>query len=119
MGFDLYENTALLDFRNTRYKGAEVRVRADVSIEEYRAFLDASDGEGEWEWFRTHVLVDWNVERKGEPVDPADREKIPGPLIRAIIRGWMRAYVEIDLPLGDPSNSGESSAEAPREKASD
>lgn len=110
MGFDLYGNTTVLDFTGTRYKGAEVRVRSDVSIEEYLAFLESADADSEWEWFRANVLIGWNLEKNGEALSmELPRKSLPGPLIKKIINGWQTTFVEIDLPLVEPSDSGESS----------
>lgn len=110
MGFDLFDSTTVLDFRGTRYKGAEVRVRSDVSIEEYQAFLNSEDSEAEWTWFRDNVLVEWNLERKGEPLDPKlPRNKLPGPFIKRVIHGWMEAFVDISAPLVETSASGDDS----------
>lgn len=104
MGFDPFSNETVLDFSGTRYKGAEVRVRSDVTIEEYAGLISAEDGKAEWEWFQRHVLIGWNLKRGDEdiPLD-APRDKLPAPMVKQIINAWLRAFVDVDLPLAEPS----------------
>lgn len=105
MGYE-FDATAILDFSGTRYRGVEVVVRADVSIGEYQAFLDATTLDNEWTWFQRHALVSWNIEKEGVPMPiSTPASGLPAPFIRRVLRGWQTAFAEIDAPLDLPSTS--------------
>jgi hypothetical protein len=118
MGFNPYASELTLRFEGTRYTGAEVTLRADVPLREYREFVELCVGENtshaaQWDWLREHVLLSWNLEgRDGKPLTlDAAVEELPGPLSRAVVGEWLKAVSDAGTPFGGNSASGGSSPE--------
>lgn len=114
------ENTVLLDFSRTRYRGLEVRVRPDMlTVDGWLEFWDEAEmakrqnAFDELAWFIGRgVIADWNAERGGEPIPvSADRVRdIPAALARRIVSETLRlGGGEIDLPLDGQSPGGDTS----------
>lgn len=114
MGFKLPERTALLDFSQSDYAGAEVRVTLKIKIGTFR----------EWEQVRADADIDsvadiiltlvqaWNLEDEDGPI-PLSREGIDRiddlGFMRAIMDGWRAAIAgvtEVSADLKVPSRSG-------------
>lgn len=110
MGFDIFANTLVLEFQGTRYDGATVTLRADVTLDAWEAFAKAEKLRDEWEWLAVNALVDWNLERNGQPV-PIDTPygQLPVGFVRQIVRQWTKNVVGIDAPLDAASSSGAAS----------
>lgn len=111
MGFDVAENTILLDFSQTRYAGVEVRIRPDaVSLRDYlEGWLKAATLEGEFRFLiEKGAIAEWNLERNGVavPVRTEAIDDLPPGLAREIARAWMDAQVEVKAPLAPPSPAG-------------
>jgi hypothetical protein len=113
MGFDIYNNTVVLEFQGTRYNGATVTLRADVSLDEWEQYAQAEKLRDEWTWLAANALVSWNLERDGAAL-PLDTPfgKLPVGFVRLVVRKWTGIVVGIDAPLGQPSPDG-GTAEAP------
>ena len=110
MGFDIFNNTVVLEFEGTRYGGASVILRADVTLDEWEQFAKAEKLSDEWAWLASTALVSWNLEHDGKPI-PLDTPfgKLPLGFVRQVVRKWTAIAVGIDAPLGEPSPDGSTS----------
>lgn len=111
MGYDLYGNTVVIEFEGTRYHGATVTLRADVTLDEWEQYAKAERLSDEWTWLAGNVLISWNLEHAGQPL-PIDTPfgKLPIGFVRQVVRKWTAITVGIDAPLGEPSPGGGTSA---------
>lgn len=128
MGFEAPEPTVKLVFEEPEFEGLEIRVRA-ASMREFLAVSRWTTGAWmpggdvdhptklnimtrEWELICdtfAGVLIDWNLERKGEPI-PADREGLRSQIpdfVKAIIGAWTDAVTGVSRPLGKRSSDGD------------
>lgn len=111
MGFDLAENTILLDFSATRYKGAEVRIRPDaVSLADYLDGWSATKTlKEEIAFIVDHgVIASWNLEKNGAPIPIEADAPVPSGMWREICRVFIESQIEVAAPLETTSPAGSS-----------
>lgn len=117
MGFELPERTALLQFEDGEYAGAEVRCRLNVGMgvmfdlwrlqnsptpdDIQRAFL----------LFADEALIEWNLTRRGEaiPASPEGLGRVPMEFIRLLLAKWQEAAIGVPDPLDSRSANGATS----------
>lgn len=111
MGFDLTENTILLDFSATRYAGAEVRIRPDaISLAAYLDGWTKATTLNEEVYFLVErgVIANWNLEQDGAPIPVAADAPVPMGLWREICRAFMESQIDVAAPLVPNSPAGDS-----------
>jgi len=96
---------ARLEFEEgTRLAGRSVRASLDVPLRDSLGFQrtlssgDADEVMGAYRKFGDEVLIDWDVEFKGEAV-PATGEgmlSIPGDAAGAVLLAWVRASTDVE-----------------------
>lgn len=104
MGFELYKPQGQIEFDEGAFAGAEVIVRLNVPESQFRAFVDSADGNAEWQWFREHVLVSWNLTDNDQPI-PLDAE-VPANFRMGVMRAWLSEARGIPAPLARRSPAG-------------
>jgi len=99
-------NTLNLDFSKTRFAGAVVKCRLDVSIDEidkYDAALEATTTAAEqYGIFAEMFLIEWNLEdAKGKsiPATKAGARLAPAALMRWTMNTWRSAIWNVEAPL--------------------
>ena len=111
VGFNPY-NTLNLDFSKTRYAGAVVKCRLDLSIDEINAYDEAIAGKTmaeQYEVFAEKVLIEWILEDangKSSPATKAGARKAPAPLIGWAMNTWRSAIWNVNAPLEEGSMPG-------------
>lgn len=138
MRFNPFAET-VLTFEDTRFAGAEVRVRVDFPNEDhYALFVDAYDREAFeaektgnalvdqsileryvntaiWRRIGERVLIAWNLDDEDGPI-PADAEgmrRIPPALANLIHERWRQAVWNPSAPLSERTKSGPSTLPRP------
>lgn len=86
--------------------GAEVTVLIGVPIRAVMEFDTADDLASEWAVFLRWAKPVWNLEDADGPIPPEDMDRLPVPVIRAVIRGWRQATVQPPPPLPPTSSAG-------------
>jgi len=105
-------NTLNLDFSKTRYAGAVVKCRLDVSIDELNAYDEAIEGKSaaeQYEIFAEMFLIEWNLEGADGKSIPATKEgarMAPAPLLSWARSTWRSAIWNVNAPLEDGSMPG-------------
>lgn len=87
-------------------EGAEVTVTIGVPIRAVMAYDEADGPEASWAVFIEHAKPSWNLEDADGPI-PADAsafDRLPVPVLRAVMRGWRDATVNPPAPLPQPSS---------------
>lgn len=114
--------TRKLELEGTEWEGAEVMVRADVSMAQYLRLRQLSNEEGDAseqgtialaQDFGDTVLLAWNlVDADDQPI-PATGEGmtvIPLSLAFRVINLWLGTVAGVPAPLAPPSDVGNSLA---------
>ena len=109
--------TALLDFSDGDFAGAEVRCSLDVSFDTWLRYQGAADTteafQARIKHFGEEILVDWNVlDKKGKPrpANAAGMSAIGMTFARMIIGTWLGAIGWVDAPLVGGSPNGRTPA---------
>lgn len=115
MGFKVPKREAEITFEGTEYDGAQVNCNLDISLREWRGFVEISDPEEEAiEWIRL-AKPTWNLEdENGEPIELTADSLMDQPIAfkNTVITAWMRQAVNPSVPLERRSPNGAVSAES-------
>ncbi len=96
-----------LDFSKTRYSGAKVKCRLDLSIDEIDAYDADIEGKGmreRYEIWAERFLIEWNLEDDEGHSIPATKEgarQAPAPLVGYAIGTWRAAMWDVAAPLDE------------------
>ena len=105
-------NTLAIDYSKTRYAGAVVKCRLDLSIDEINAYDEAIGAKSPAEQygiFAKHVLIEWNLEdAKGKsiPATEAGARQAPAAFMAWTMNTWRSAIWNVNAPLDDGSTPG-------------
>ncbi len=110
--FRLPKRTALIQFEDGEYAGAEVRCSLDVPMRTLLTFKRMAGGEVDqvergYELFGKQMLIDWNLEDdEGQPIPCSTDHFMEQPLafLNAVTAQWIEAVT------GVPKDSNETSA---------
>lgn len=118
MGYNPF-NTLVINFEETRYKGAVVKCRVDFPIEKATALIEGLfkpkdeaagvDPVEQFKLFAKEVLVEWNLEDDAHRAIPATEKGVlqaPAPLVRHVITTWNEMLFAIKAPLDGSSTPG-------------
>ena len=112
--FEIPIRTAKLVFEG-EYEGAEVRCRLDVSVDLFLDYarIDETDPaqiEQAFHRFSEEVLLDWNLNVNGKPVEahPEGMLHIPVSMANLILGAWRKAVIASPLAETNESNGGSS-----------
>lgn len=111
MGFEIQDRIGLLHLDDEEYGGAEVKVRLNLPLRDFLrldALADQENFEELLTEFGESILVEWNLEKDGEPI-PADGPHFvqqPVDFCMLIYRVWRVEVAEPPRPLSQPSVNG-------------
>lgn len=113
-GFDPFSMVTEVElaFEDTRFKGAVVTCRLDLTAEEqFALFADAEgrplDKAGQYRVFGERILKSWNLSDRDGVVIPANADgmmRIPAALADQIQLSWSQAVWSPAAPLSQPSS---------------
>jgi len=112
-GFNPFGQTMVLAFEDSRWAGAEVRVRRDLPVVEQMELAaimrDPRMGVGEQgEFFAERILIDWNLLDADGVALPASKEgmaKAPAAFVQRLVNVWVDNTWS-HAPLGADSSAG-------------
>jgi hypothetical protein len=112
-GFSLPKISARLEFED-QYEGAVVVVRTNVPMALIIEAQDVSDSTDIGTFagsFIEHVLLDWNLENDGVPVEQTTDgfKSLPFDFVTKVLEAWSTAVATIPDPLSPKSESGNTS----------
>jgi hypothetical protein len=111
-GFRLPDRVAVLDFSDTEYDGAEVRLRLNIPLGVTFQIQDAVESGKERDIlgeFANAVLLSWNLLDRDDNEIPADAnglEQIDAAFLATIMGQWANAVGAIPDPLAEISDGG-------------
>jgi len=118
--FELPEADGWLDFEEGPWKGARVRTRLTVPIDFYLEIMESINTSRKPAELRATlrkwadaVLLEWNVVRKGKRL-PATADgfvQLPVQGATMMVRAWLNAVPDVELPLGPGSPAGDTSGD--------
>lgn len=112
--FKVPKRTALFEFEDGDWKGAEVRCALDVPMRTLFRFrvADQESAESLYRLFAEQVLISWNlIDDEGNDV-PATPEKVldqPNGFVDAIVQKWMEYLTTVPKDSKDKSIDGSTS----------
>ena len=115
-GFSLPQISARLEFEDD-YLGAIVVVRTNVPMALVIEAQDVSTSDDIGAFagsFVNHVLIDWNLENDGVPVEQTVEgfKSLPFDFVAKVMEAWSSAVATVPDPLSPRSESGNTSAKA-------
>jgi hypothetical protein len=116
-GFRLPDRIAVLDFSDTEYDGAEVRLLLNVPLGLAFQIQDLVEEGKEREMvneFANSVLVSWNlVDDAGNdiPSDAEGMQKIDSAFLTIVMQKWSEVVGQPPSPLSETSEDGNTSEE--------
>ena len=116
-GFRLPDRIAVLDFSDTEYDGAEVRLLLNVPLGLAFQIQDLVEEGKEREMvseFANSVLVGWNlVDNDGNdiPSDAGGMQRIDSAFLTTVMQKWSEVVGQPPSPLSETSEDGNTSEE--------
>lgn len=106
MGYSPYTKLNI-DFSKTRYAGAKVKCRLDLSITEidaYDAEIEGKEMAERYEIWAERFLIEWNLEDddgKSLPIGKEGARLAPAPLMGWAMSTWRSAMWDVAAPLDE------------------
>lgn len=111
MDWQLPERIIVLEFTGD-FEGLEVTCTKNAQLQTYltlETLFNTDKVDEMYQLFGDDILVRWNYhDANGKPIDPTGASVLamPPDLSATITRNWLRAMVEVPVPLEQPSTNG-------------